>query len=208
MPWARLLVALGTSAVVLLTSPPSANARDIADPRRPVSVGGGIGIGNFTSDLGAETDVGVAWGVRLGWTPFTKLGGEVSVLSVNGSIASRIAGSGTPVDRQNLRLLQFAASARAFWPYGVGASSTLEPYAHAGVGYGRLSSSDPTAAQGIPTQNTVAIPLGAGLSWHITEALTVDGRFTWSLLPNVDVPLIGDSGAWSVMVSVGARMGR
>lgn len=216
MPSARPLFTLVTGAVstvatlcasMCLVATP-VDARELADPRRPVSVNAGIGLGDFASDLGTQTESGVAWSVRVGWTPFPILGGELAFLSVNGSLSTRVSGPGTPVTRQTVGLQQVTAAARVHWPVAVGVDSSLEPYAHAGVGYGRLASNDPSSVQGIPTEHSVAIPLGAGIAWNINQALTLDGRFTYSLLPNAEIPLIGDAGAWSAVVSVGARLGR
>ncbi len=146
------------------------------------------------------SDVGAAYGARLGFLPTPMLGLELGYLGTQNNINQSLSSG---VQSSTLKTNEGYADVRlnilpgAFTPYVFG-------------GYG-LTWVNGAAASGIPNSNTSTLPFGAGLEGDI-GAFKLGGRFQYNYLFNsintgnssVSVNKGGNSDFWSATVDLGA----
>lgn len=166
----------------------------------------GIGVGNYSQDLGDFTDAGLAWQARAGVQPWSFLGAEIQYQGLNSDTAS-IVQNGVLQNNGTLTQTQFTANVTAGVPVTLGNQEFI-PYALLGAGYARLSASREAKAVGLDDDNTFALPIAIGASYDITDRFVLDGRATYNVLFGVDQPIANNDGdAWNIMVNIGGRFG-
>ena len=185
-----LLVALTAAALV-------APATAMAESELSIVLDGGAS--KYNQSL-SGSDVGAAYGARLGLLPTPMLGIEVgymgSMNNVNESFSQgRVASTlKTNEGYADLRLNILPGA--------------ITPYAFGGYGYTWLSGAE---ASGLPNQSSHTLPFGAGLEGNI-GAFKLGGRFQYNYLfsdintssSSINVNKGGNSDFWTATVSLGA----
>lgn len=204
----KLLV---VAALAGFAVPGVVQAQSVTERLTPVEVFGGIGVGNYTRGLGDVTGSGLAWNGRVGFTPFRdgflrNINAELAYQGLNGSASVISPGTGAISD-ENVTQNQITVDGRIGVPVAI-QNRELRPYGLIGIGWARLGTTNTLQAAGLDSDNALAIPLGAGVSYDLNDTFTVDGRFTYNFLGDVDMPVVGDTaGSWSALVNLGARFG-
>lgn len=189
----------------------SAGAQSLTERIKPVEVFGGLGVGNFTRGLGDVTGSGLAWNGRVGISPFRggflqNINAELAYQGLGGS-ASVISPSSGVISDESVNQHQLTIDGRVAVPIPV-RDREIRPYGLIGLGYARIGTTNTLQSAGLDSDNTFAVPLGAGVSYDLSDVFTVDGRFTYNFLNAVDMPIVGDTaGSWSALVNLGARFG-
>lgn len=134
-----------------------------------VQVSAGAGAGNFTRDLSSDSGTGAAYGAMVAFQPADLLGLEVAYDGIT-------AGNNSPL-ATNSRLNANGVKGDLKVNLAPGA---VEPYLFGGAGFYHLSETG--AAPGFSTANSFAVPVGAGVNAHISDAFLIGARFTYDLL--------------------------
>lgn len=171
---------------------------------REISVYGGIGGGAYAGDLSNVTGGGFAWNLRAGIKPFRNVGAELNYLGLNGGVNDFISG-GQIINDAGLVQNQITFDLLAGYPLDV-AGHDLEPYVFAGIGYARLGA-DSDARAIVSNDNALAVPLGVGVGYDVTDTFVVDGRFTWNFLSGINMPAADGGNSWVLGVNLGAKFG-
>lgn len=171
---------------------------------REMSVFAGIGVGDYSQDLGDVAGAGFAWNLRAGIKPFRYFGAELNYLGINGGVNDFVSG-GQIIDDAGLVQNQITFDLTAGYPVDV-AGRELEPYVLAGIGYARLGA-DEDARAIVSDDNALAVPLGVGIGYDITETFVVDGRFTYNILGGVNMPQADGGDSWMLGLNLGAKFG-
>jgi opacity protein-like surface antigen len=186
----KLLVALSAAALV-------APAAAFADSEFSIVLQGGAA--KYNQSL-SGSDVGAAYGARLGFLPTPMLGLELGYLGTQnnineslseGRLASTLKTNGGYADVR-LNILP----------------GDVTPYVFGGFGYTWVSGAE---ASGVPNTNTGTLPFGGGVEGNI-GAFKLGGRFQYNYLFNsintgsntVSVNKGGNSDFWGVTVDLGA----
>lgn len=161
----------------------------------------GVGGGSFNQKLGQVTTGGVAFNARYGVDgtgAWRFLGGE---MGYQGLVAN--------TDRADATLYGgiVGGNLRANLPMRLSAG-LLRPYALGGVGWSHIAPSAAfTATLGQSADDSLAVPLGGGVSFFFNNGFGVDGRFVYNLLPGERAPGLASGDFWSVAVNAGRRWG-
>jgi opacity protein-like surface antigen len=195
------------ASALLLAAPMAASAQDM--PRGIESGEGvlGIGVGNYNKDLGDVTNSGFAWGARLGVNAFRYFGAEANFQHLSGGIATIVPQGGVPITSPgNYSQSSITGDLLAGYPIMV-KEHELRPYALAGLGYANLSTTQLANSLGLEDNNGLAIPLGVGTKYMITDVLMADARFTYNILTGNKGPLAANGDSWILGINLGARFG-
>lgn len=185
----KLLVALAATALVA----PAA----FADSEFSIVLQGGAA--KYNQSL-SGSDVGAAYGARLGFLPTPMLGLELGYLGTQNNINESLSEGR---QASTLRTNEGYADVRLNILPGA-----VTPYVFGGYG---LTWVNGAAASGVPNSSTSTLPFGAGLEANI-GAFKLGGRFQYNYLfdsintgsSNVTVNKGGNSDFWGVTVDLGA----
>jgi hypothetical protein len=186
----KLLVALAAAALLV---PVAA----MADSEFSISVEGGAA--KYNQSL-SGSDVGAAYGARLGILPTPMLGIELGYLGSQNNVNQSLS-AGTV--SSTLKTNQGYGDVRLNILPGA-----ITPYVFGGYGLTWLSGA---AASGIPNQHVNTLPFGAGVEANI-GAFKVGGRFQYNYLfdslntgtSGVSANKGGNSDFWDATVNLGA----
>jgi Outer membrane protein beta-barrel domain len=186
----KLLVAF-TAAVLI------APATAMAESEFSIILDGGAS--KYNQAL-SGSDVGAAYGARLGLLPTPMLGIEIGYLGTQNNV------------NESLSQGQFASTLKTNEAFGDLRLNILPggvtPYVFGGYGYTWLSGAE---ASGLPNQSTHTLPFGGGIEGNI-GAFKLGGRFQYNYLfsdintssSSVSVNKGGNSDFWTATVSLGA----
>jgi hypothetical protein len=186
----KLLVALAATALV-------APAAAFADSEFSIVLQGGAA--KYNQSL-SGSDVGAAYGARLGFLPTPMLGLELGYLGTQNNINESLSQGR---QASTLRTNEGYADVRLNILPGA-----VTPYIFGGYG---LTWVNGAAASGVPNSSTSTLPFGAGLEGNI-GAFKLGGRFQYNYLfssintggSSVSVNKGGNSDFWGVTVDLGA----
>ena len=186
----RFLVAVAAAALV-------APAAALADSEFSVVVQGGAA--KYNQSL-SGSDVGAAYGARLGFLPTPMLGLELGYLGSQNNINESLNQGRSA---STLKTNEGYADVRLNILPG-----EVTPYVFGGYG---LTWVNGAAASGVPNSSTSTLPFGAGLEANV-GAFKVGGRFQYNYLfssintgsNTVSVNKGGNSDFWSATVDLGA----
>lgn len=186
----KLLFAVAAAALV-------APAAAFADSEFSVVLQGGAA--KYNQSL-SGSDVGAAYGARLGFLPTPMLGLELGYLGSQNNVNESLSEGR---QASTLRTNEGYADVRLNILPGA-----VTPYVFGGYG---LTWVNGAAASGVPNSSTSTLPFGAGLEANI-GAFKVGGRFQYNYLFSsintgstaVSVNKGGNSDFWSATVDLGA----
>jgi len=186
----RLLLAV---AVAALVAPASA----FADSEFSVVLQGGAA--KYNQSL-SGSDVGAAYGARLGFLPTPMLGLEAGYLGTQNNINESLSEGRLA---STLKTNEGYADVRLNILPG-----DITPYIFGGYGYTWVSGAE---ASGVPNTSTSTLPFGGGVEANI-GAFKLGGRFQYNYLFNkintggsdVSVDKGGNSDFWGVTIDLGA----
>jgi hypothetical protein len=186
----KLLFAVAAAALVV-------PAAAFADSEFSIVAQGGAA--KYNQSL-SGSDVGAAYGARLGFLPTPMLGVEVGYLGSQNNI------------NQSLSTGSISSTLKTNEGYGDVRLNILPgsvtPYVFGGYGYTWVSGA---SATGVPNSSTSTLPFGGGLEANI-GAFKLGGRFQYNYLFNsintggssVSVNKGGNSDFWTATVDLGA----
>jgi opacity protein-like surface antigen len=193
LPWAIAatlwsLTALATTVVDNSEASPLVTSGNIV---------GGAGFGDFSTTR-ADISIGTGWEARAGVVLVRYAGLEANYQGLSNSVNSASTGAFMPTGSHVL-LTELTADVVPGIPIMLG-DHELRPYTLVGVGYGNVSNATITSI-GTASISTVAVPLGAGLSFQVTKGFMVDTRFTYNFLSD---PAASN---WNLGFNLGATFG-
>jgi hypothetical protein len=198
----KRLIVLATG--ILLAGP--AFAEGIQDHIDSAEIFGGLGIGNYTKDLGSFTSSGLSWNIRAGVDAYRYFGAELDYQGISGGVNTLPAPGGGLLSGTNLTQAEVTVNAKAGYPILVG-DKILRPYVLAGLGYAHLSFDQSLNQVGLQSDGALAIPLGFGATYKLTDLFAVDGRFTYNVLTGTKTQLAPSGDSWTLGVNIGAKFG-
>jgi hypothetical protein len=186
----KLLVAFAATALVV-------PAAAFADSEFSIVLQGGAA--KYNQSL-SGSDVGAAYGARLGFLPTPMLGLELGYLGTQNNINESLSEGR---QASTLRTNEGYADVRLNILPGA-----VTPYVFGGYG---LTWVNGAAASGVPNSSTSTLPFGGGVEANI-GAFKLGGRFQYNYLFNsintgnssVSVNKGGNSDFWNVTVDLGA----
>jgi len=186
----RLLVVLAAAVLV-------APAAAMADSEFSIVVQGGAT--KYNQSL-SGSDVGAAYGARLGVLPTPMLGLELGYLGTQNNINESLSQGRVA---STLKTNEGYADVRLNILPG-----DLTPYVFGGYGYTWVNGAQ---ASGVPNSSTSTLPFGAGLEGNVGQ-FKLGGRFQYNYLfsnintgsNTVSVNKGGNSDFWSATVDLGA----
>ena len=186
----NLLVAVAAAALVV-------PAAAFADSEFSVVLQGGAA--KYNQSL-SGSDLGAAYGVRLGFLPTPMLGLELGYLGTQNNISQSLSEGR---QASTLKTNEGYADVRLNILPG-----SVTPYVFGGYG---LTWVNGAAASGVPNSSTSTLPFGAGLEANL-GAFKLGGRFQYNYLfsdintgsNTVSVNKGGNSDFWSATVDLGA----
>jgi hypothetical protein len=182
----------------------SAFAFEPKDLLSDMSVSAGVGLGNFTGDLGSLTSPGVAWNGRVAVNPWPFFGGELQYQGVNAGVGAVITPGQTPLLGQSMVQQEISVDAKGSYPILIG-DRYLKPYGFLGIGGAWVSSNTFLSAVGLQGSGAFAVPFGVGASYDITDTFLLDGRFTYNVMTGTRTTLAPSGDAWNAVIDLGAR---
>jgi|GraSoiStandDraft_40_1057318.scaffolds.fasta_scaffold21915_3 opacity protein-like surface antigen len=186
----RLLVALALAALVL-------PAAAMADSEFSIVLQGGAT--KYNQSL-SGSDVGAAYGARLGILPTPMLGIELGYLGTQNNINQSLSEGR---QASTLKTNEGYADVRLNILPG-----EVTPYVFGGYGYTWVNGA---AASGVPNSSTSTLPFGGGIEGNV-GAFKLGGRFQYNYLfsnintggNTISVNKGGNSDFWSATVDLGA----
>jgi hypothetical protein len=166
----------------------------------------GIGIGNFSGDLGSITGAGISWNGRLAVNPWPWASFELNYQGVNTNVGAIIPAHGFPILGQSIMQNEGSVDAVGGYPFYI-YDHVLKPYGFVGLGGAGVSSNAALASVGLQGSTAFAVPFGVGASYDITRQFLVDTRFTYNIMTGARSTLAPSGDAWNVAVDLGARFG-
>jgi opacity protein-like surface antigen len=155
------------------------------------------GVSSYTNQLANATDIGVAYGGRVDFSPVRNLGFEIGYDGSLNNLKSSISSNGSLYG--NAATGDFRLN---FVPPNF--DIPVRPYIFGGVGYQNVTPTKFTP--GFSDANLLAVPVGAGLEADVAGGFLIGARFTWNFLFNEQGPLAGKAtDVWGAVADIGAR---
>jgi hypothetical protein len=196
------LIGWGFVTALMLTQ------RASATPRTPgFEFVAGAGVGEFTGDLGHFTDLGFAWGGRLGVQFVPAVGVELGYEGINSTFSGVILPNGIPSGDFTVLQQAFSLNGRAGVPLRI-SDSQLYIYGLTGAGYSNIFMSQGGFLVGTSTDSAFLLPVGGGASFIFPGGFMIDGRYTYNVLSGDRSPVIKTGNSWTAALNLGARFGR
>lgn len=184
-----------TQTTTTYENPEQLNAR----PGWSVGLFADTGVSSYTSSLANATQVGVAYGGRLDFSPIRNLGIEIGYDGSLNDLKTSISPNGSLYGNAVTGDLRFNLV-----PPGYDLPGNLKPFVFGGVGYQNVTPSNFTP--GFSDANLLAVPVGGGIEADIADHFLVGARFTWNFLFNETGPLAGHTtDIWGATADLGAR---
>jgi opacity protein-like surface antigen len=140
------------------------------------SIQAGAGVSDFAGEAASSlTKLGAEWDLRLGLRTSAPFGVEIGYVGTThpvNNVMAPLTGGGDITSNGIEGLARFNFTLHSRW----------EPFAFAGVGIDHWSLSgatnpNPEAIKG--SDNSLAIPFGAGVNYPLAQHWDLDGRFTY-----------------------------